>query len=357
MTVLRLVPLAGGAVLEVHDQGTVGRHPSAEIFVDDSSMSRTHAFLEGRAGRWTVTDRGSANGTFLDGQRVGTAELRHGQELRFGMRRFRVEMDQAGIPTTLLPQPGGPPPPPAAAWAVPTPPPAWGAAPTPITPGGPSPQIPPPPPWASPPPPPPPAAAWGSPPHSAPLPRLAVDASGGGWGLWREGRVLVMSKMAALPSNCVRCGEPASERIRRTLSWVHPALALLICAGLIFYVIAYYIARKTASLEVPICERHRSRRRVMTGVGLGLIGLGSLILIVAAVNGSGWGILAALLGLLAGSVVAIVGSVLVGVKRIDDSFVYLKGVHASLVQDLPPWPGVAAAIATLAVGSGAAGRV
>jgi hypothetical protein len=342
MAVLRLVPLDGGAVLEVHDQGTVGRHPGAEIFVDDSSMSRTHAFLEGRAGRWTVTDRGSANGTFLDGQRVGTAELRHGHELRFGLRRFRVEMDQAGIPTTLLPQPGGPPPPPAAAWAVPTPPPAWGAAP-PIHPGGPSPQMPPPPPWAS-------------PPHSAPLPRLAVDASGGGWGRWREGRVLVMSKMAALPSNCVRCGEPASERIRRTLSWVHPALALLICAGLIFYVIAYYIARKTASLEVPICERHRSRRRVMTGVGLGLIGLGSLILIVAAVNGSGWGILAALLGLLAGSVVAIVGSVLVGVKRIDDSFVYLKGVHASLVQDLPPWPGVAAAIATLAA-SGVAPRV
>ena len=42
-------------------------------------------------------DQGSANGTFLDSQRVAEAILRTGQELRFGAVSFKVEMEDDDI--------------------------------------------------------------------------------------------------------------------------------------------------------------------------------------------------------------------------------------------------------------------
>ena len=42
-------------------------------------------------------------------------------------------------------------------------------------------------------------------------------------GVWKSGKLLVMTKDAALPDRCVRCNQPADgPRLRRNLSW-HPA--------------------------------------------------------------------------------------------------------------------------------------
>src|SRR6185503_15067594 len=159
MAVLRLVPNAGPPIQVDKDQAIVGREPACDVFVNDGSVSRRHARLERRGAAWFVVDQGSANGTYLDSQRVSDALLRPGQVVRFGAVAFKVELvgDVPSADGTLLAPAGGmayPAPP------APPPPPRPGAPPPPVAPppGAPPqwPQAPPAPPqWpASPPPPP-----------------------------------------------------------------------------------------------------------------------------------------------------------------------------------------------------------
>ena len=71
----------------------VGREPTCDVVVSDGSVSRKHAILERRGDGWAIVDQGSANGTFVDSQRVTDVALRNGQELRFGAMAFRVEIE------------------------------------------------------------------------------------------------------------------------------------------------------------------------------------------------------------------------------------------------------------------------
>ncbi len=55
--------------------------------------------------------------------------------------------------------------------------------------------------------------------------RLATEADEGR-GVWQDGDILVMAKVARLPSRCVKCNEPATNRLKRSLSfgpWLYPA--------------------------------------------------------------------------------------------------------------------------------------
>ncbi len=157
MAVLRLVPAAGTPIQIDKDQAIVGREPACEVFVNDGSVSRRHARLERRGAAWFVVDQGSANGTYLDSQRVSDALLRPGQELRFGAVPYRVELlgDVPSAEGTMMAGPGmgGYP-------AAPPPPPRPGMPPPPAPPRAapPRPMAPPPPPRAGGPPPPPPPA-------------------------------------------------------------------------------------------------------------------------------------------------------------------------------------------------------
>jgi hypothetical protein len=103
MATIRLVP-ASGPPIEVESDKTamVGRDASADVVVNDSSVSRKHARLERWGSNWAVVDQRSANGTFLDGQRVTESVLRDGQELRFGKVAYRVEIAEADFGATLL---------------------------------------------------------------------------------------------------------------------------------------------------------------------------------------------------------------------------------------------------------------
>jgi transcriptional regulator with GAF, ATPase, and Fis domain len=66
----------------------IGRKPEGEraIWLDDDEASRTHAAVEYDApsDSWTLVDRSSRNGTFVDGARVDRAPLRHGTIVRIG---------------------------------------------------------------------------------------------------------------------------------------------------------------------------------------------------------------------------------------------------------------------------------
>ena len=85
----RLVGQRGA--FEISGRHVIGRDPGCDFTVSSDSISRRHARLELREGRLMVTDLGSANGTFVNGQRVGERVLRIGDEIRFDMESFRVE--------------------------------------------------------------------------------------------------------------------------------------------------------------------------------------------------------------------------------------------------------------------------
>ena len=128
---LRLVPASGAPIEIGQDQVLVGREPTCDVVLTDGSVSRKHARLEKRGRIWTVVDQGSANGTFVDSQRVTETTLRTGQELRFGSVTFRVEIEgeEAAAATMLAEAPEAtvvhtaPPPPPRPAAPPPPPPP------------------------------------------------------------------------------------------------------------------------------------------------------------------------------------------------------------------------------------------
>lgn len=91
----RLYVLSGddlGAVREVASGGVIGRGRDVEIPVRGASISRRHARLEEREGRWFVVDLGSSNGTRLGGRAVDEAPLEDGEEFLLGdvEVRFRV---------------------------------------------------------------------------------------------------------------------------------------------------------------------------------------------------------------------------------------------------------------------------
>jgi pSer/pThr/pTyr-binding forkhead associated (FHA) protein len=71
-----VIPLEDGVV-------RVGRSHSADLRLDDLSVSRRHAILEVGSEPRILDDR-SSNGTFLNGARVDQATLRNGDEIAVG---------------------------------------------------------------------------------------------------------------------------------------------------------------------------------------------------------------------------------------------------------------------------------
>ena len=70
------------------DRMAIGRAPSAEVFLDDITVSREHAVLERRADGLHLTDRGSLNGTYVNRHRVESVRLADGDELQIGKYRL-----------------------------------------------------------------------------------------------------------------------------------------------------------------------------------------------------------------------------------------------------------------------------
>jgi hypothetical protein len=61
-----------------------------------------------------------------------------------------------------------------------------------------------------------------------------------------------------LPDVCMCCGEAASDTNRRNMTWTPPWVGILILAGWLPYIIVAAIMSKTATVHVPLCERHQS---------------------------------------------------------------------------------------------------
>ena len=71
MLTLQILPAGSERYFDGSRPVTIGRDTTADVVVLDASTSRQHAVLRLEGARWVFEDRGSANGSFLDGQRVG----------------------------------------------------------------------------------------------------------------------------------------------------------------------------------------------------------------------------------------------------------------------------------------------
>lgn len=75
-----------GARFILADETTLGRHPQSDIVLDDVSVSRKHAAIVMLPPDvFVMTDAGSLNGTYVNGERVDRFTLRHGDILQVGM--------------------------------------------------------------------------------------------------------------------------------------------------------------------------------------------------------------------------------------------------------------------------------
>lgn len=80
--------VSGSRYLLDQDQVSVGRDPKADILLDDSTVSRTHAIFRKVPDGFQVQDTGSLNGTYVNRERVEQADLHNGDEIMIG--KFRL---------------------------------------------------------------------------------------------------------------------------------------------------------------------------------------------------------------------------------------------------------------------------
>ena len=66
----------------------LGRAADVDVPLDDAGVSRRHAEVHVTDGRHRVVDLGSTNGTFVDGERVTTGDLRDGSTITVGRSRL-----------------------------------------------------------------------------------------------------------------------------------------------------------------------------------------------------------------------------------------------------------------------------
>jgi hypothetical protein len=163
--------------------------------------------------------------------------------------------------------------------------------------------------------------------------------------VWRDGNVLITLVNAEMPHRCIKCNEPADEPTKnRKVYWHHSTLYLLILINALIYAIVALAVRKKAIVNAGLCTEHKKRRRnalifgwtgTLVGIVLMSYGLGS--------GGSGGGseALVGILLILASIIAGMIFARVVYAKKIDKTYVRLKGCGAAFLDSLPQFTGEA----------------
>jgi hypothetical protein len=176
---------------------------------------------------------------------------------------------------------------------------------------------------------------------AAPPPVPVLSYSGPGYapttGVWREGPRIVVVQGAVLPPACVKCNAPADgPPVRKTLYWHHPALYLIILAGVLIYAIVALIVRQKGDVSLYLCKRHRSRRvRAILAAWLGVAA--GVVLIFYGANSSMPEVCCPL------GILVCIGAIIYGVigarrlwpARIDSQYLWLRGAGREFLSTLP----------------------
>ena len=91
----RLVVQRGDATGQTFPLGrsfTIGREAGNDLVLNDMTVSRRHCAITGEGNRFAIQDEGSANGTFVNGERITSRVLTPGDDIQVGGSTIRFEM-------------------------------------------------------------------------------------------------------------------------------------------------------------------------------------------------------------------------------------------------------------------------
>jgi pSer/pThr/pTyr-binding forkhead associated (FHA) protein len=77
-------PSRGARFLITEEGASIGRSPSSDIFLDDVTVSRSHATIEKSDSGFTFTDAGSLNGSYINNVQTSSHHLVTGDEIQIG---------------------------------------------------------------------------------------------------------------------------------------------------------------------------------------------------------------------------------------------------------------------------------
>ena len=89
-------------VILLEGANVIGRAPDAGIFCDAAGVSRQHARIIVANGQATLEDLDSKNGTFLQGERITSAPLADGDDIRVGTVTLTFRIEAPPRPTETL---------------------------------------------------------------------------------------------------------------------------------------------------------------------------------------------------------------------------------------------------------------
>lgn len=67
----------------------IGREQNNDLVVDDCEISRSHALILCFRSSTLIADQSSLNGVYVNGRKVRSATLRHGDSIRMGSTEMR----------------------------------------------------------------------------------------------------------------------------------------------------------------------------------------------------------------------------------------------------------------------------
>jgi pSer/pThr/pTyr-binding forkhead associated (FHA) protein len=84
MVVIHRGPSRGARFLITSEGSTIGRASTSDIFLDDVTVSRSHATIKRDGDGFLFTDAGSLNGSYINNQQSSSHRLVTGDEIQIG---------------------------------------------------------------------------------------------------------------------------------------------------------------------------------------------------------------------------------------------------------------------------------
>ena len=161
-------------------------------------------------------------------------------------------------------------------------------------------------------------------------------------GLWAQGDVLVMHKLAPLPDVCLKSNLPSTRRLKRSMSWHHPAFYFLVLLHILVYIIVALIVRKSATIQIPLTDEwyFRRRRRMLIAWCIILLCVTLFFVSLSVADQQAWAPFVMIGSIPMALIAAICGLLscrMVWPSRMTDQYIWLKGVHPDYLRRLEPW--------------------
>ena len=158
---------------------------------------------------------------------------------------------------------------------------------------------------------------------------------------------MIIALNSPLPSRCVCCNGPATGVKRRTFYWYPPWVYALILLSPLILIVVSLVVRRTARIDIPLCDEHlaKRRKRLWIGWAWGLSSLLGMVLAVVLLNSrnqeamGGFLILASLISLVGALIVGQRTASILSIQKIGKETATFNRASPEFIASLPPWPG------------------